>query len=161
VNFFAGGGLVSQGAKHALTIVRLNNIWPKKAANHTANHGDCHFHLGSIENITSSSIPQGDIVWASFPCYDLSLTGKIGGLAASRSGLFWKWQTDFRLLCQALRDRSYKIGPASSSSPTTITSKPTPSKTTAPLGSNLTAGQDFRLYFVRLTPPRAWAKAVG
>ncbi|MFU8828499.1 MAG: DNA cytosine methyltransferase, partial [Phycisphaerales bacterium] len=38
-----------------------------------------------------TEIPKGDIVWASFPCQDLSLAGKMGGLAASRSGLLWEW----------------------------------------------------------------------
>jgi DNA (cytosine-5)-methyltransferase 1 len=91
VDFFAGSGLVTQGAKHACTPVWSNDICPKKAAIYTANHGLSHFHLGSIENVTGSSIPQGDIVWASFPCQDLSLAGKMGGLAASRSGLYWEW----------------------------------------------------------------------
>ena len=138
VDFFAGSGLVTQGAKHACTPVWSNDICPKKAAVYTANHGSGHFHLGSIEDISGSSIPQGDIVWASFPCQDLSLAGKMGGLGASRSGLFWEWLRvldempeppkvialenvtgllssnggeDYRLLHQALRARSYKIGP--------------------------------------------------
>jgi DNA (cytosine-5)-methyltransferase 1 len=84
VDFFAGSGLVTQGAKHACTPVWSNDICPKKAAIYTANHGPGHFHLGSIEHVTGSSIPQGDIVWASFPCQDLSLAGKMGGL-------FWEW----------------------------------------------------------------------
>lgn len=85
-----------------------------------------------------TSIPKGEIVWASFPCQDLSLAGKMGGLAASRSGLFWEWLRvldempikptvlalenvvgllsgnggeDFHLLYQALRTRSYRVGP--------------------------------------------------
>ena len=138
VDFFAGSGLVTQGAKHACTPVWSNDICPKKAAIYTANHGDDHFHLDSIENVFGHEIPHGDIVWASFPCQDLSLAGKMGGLAASRSGLFWEWLRvldempvkpavialenvvgllsgngggDFRLLYQALRDRSYKVGP--------------------------------------------------
>jgi len=110
-----------------------NDICPKKAAVYTANHGDDHFHLGSIEHVLGTEIPKGDIVWASFPCQDLSLAGKMGGLAAGRSGLFWEWLRvldeipekpavialenvvgllsanggqDFRLLYQALRERS-------------------------------------------------------
>lgn len=138
VDFFAGSGLVTQGAKHACLPVWSNDICPKKAAIYTANHGDDHFHLGSIEHVHGAKIPEGDIVWASFPCQDLSLAGKMGGLAASRSGLFWQWLRvldempvkptvialenvvgllsanggeDFRLLYQALRERSYKVGP--------------------------------------------------
>lgn len=138
VDFFAGSGLVTQGAKHACTPVWSNDICPKKAAIYIANHGPGHFHLGSIEQVRGTEIPEGEIVWASFPCQDLSLAGKMGGLAASRSGLFWEWLRaldempvkpavialenvvgllsanggeDFRLLYQALRDRSYKVGP--------------------------------------------------
>lgn len=115
-----------------------NDICAKKAAIYTANHGDGHFHLGSIEQVRGADIPQGDIVWASFPCQDLSLAGKMGGLAASRSGMFWEWLRvldempvkpavialenvvgllsanggeDFRMLYQALRERNYKVGP--------------------------------------------------
>ncbi len=138
VDFFAGSGLVTQGGKHACVSVWSNDICPKKAAVYTANHGSDHFHLGSIEHVHGTTIPKGDIVWASFPCQDLSLAGKMGGLAASRSGLFWEWLRvldempakpavialenvvgllsanggeDFRMVYQVLRERSYKIGP--------------------------------------------------
>lgn len=138
VDFFAGSGLVTQAAKHNCIPVWANDVCLKKAQSYTANHGGGHFHLGSIEQVNGTSIPHGDIVWASFPCQDLSLAGKMGGLAASRSGLFWEWLRvmdempakptvialenvvgllsandgeDFRLLHQALRQRSYKVGP--------------------------------------------------
>jgi len=138
VDFFAGSGLVTQGAKHACTPVWSNDICPKKAAIYTANHGSDHFNLGSIEEVRGSDIPPGDIVWASFPCQDLSLAGKMGGLAGSRSGLFWEWLRvldemsvkpkaialenvvgllsanggqDYRMLHAALRERDYKVGP--------------------------------------------------
>jgi DNA (cytosine-5)-methyltransferase 1 len=138
IDFFAGSGLVTQGAKHACVPVWSNDICPKKAAIYQANHGDGHFHLGSIEQVRGTEIPNGEIVWASFPCQDLSLAGRMGGLAASRSGMFWEWirvldemrkkpsvialenvvgllsangGADFRLLYQALRERSYKVGP--------------------------------------------------
>jgi DNA (cytosine-5)-methyltransferase 1 len=138
VDFFAGSGLVTQGVKHAITPVWSNDICVKKAAMYRANHGEDHFHLGSIERVNGAAIPHGDIVWASFPCQDLSLAGKMGGLAASRSGLFWEWLRvldempvkpavialenvvgllsanggeDFHMLYEALRGRSYKVGP--------------------------------------------------
>jgi len=138
VDFFAGSGLVTEGAKRFCKPIWSNDICPKKAAIYTANHGEDHFHLGTIEQVDGSAIPSGDIVWASFPCQDLSLAGKMGGLGASRSGLFWEWirvldempkmpkvlaienvvgllsgngGEDFRLVYQALRDRFYKVGP--------------------------------------------------
>jgi len=137
IDFFAGSGLVTQGVRHACVPVWSNDICPKKAAIYTANHGHGHFHLGSIEQVQGHQIPSGDIVWASFPCQDLSLAGKMGGLAASRSGLFWQWLRvldempekpavialenvvgllsanggqDYRLLHQALRERNYRVG---------------------------------------------------
>lgn len=138
VDFFAGSGLVTEGAKHSCTPVWSNDICAKKAKCYIANHGDDHFHLGSITEISGRSIPHGDIVWASFPCQDLSLAGKMGGLAAARSGLFWEWLrvldempggkpsvlalenvvgllsanggSDYLLLHDALRQRGYQVG---------------------------------------------------
>jgi site-specific DNA-cytosine methylase len=77
VDFFAGSGLVTQGVHHACIPVWSNDICPKKAASYTRNHGDDHFHLGSIEQVSGAAIPHADIVWASFPCQDLSLAGKM------------------------------------------------------------------------------------
>jgi len=99
IDFFAGSGLVTQGAKHACTPVWSNDIFPKKSVIYTANHGTDHFHLGPIELVRGNEIPPGDIVWASFPCQDLSLAGKMGGLAASHSGFLWEW---FRFLDKLL-----------------------------------------------------------
>jgi len=138
VDFFAGSGLVTEGAKHACTPVWSNDICPKKAAIYQANHGSAHFHLGSIKHICGRDIPRGDVVWASFPCQDLSLAGRMDGLAGARSGLFWEWLRvldempakppvlalenvvglisakggqDYRLLHDALVERSYRVGP--------------------------------------------------
>jgi len=138
VDFFAGSGLVTEGARQSCLPVWSNDICGKKGDIYTANHDSGHFHLGSIEEVNGSTMPQGEIVWASFPCQDLSLAGKMGGLGASRSGLFWEWLrvldempetpkvialenvtgllssnggADYRLLHQALRARSYKVGP--------------------------------------------------
>ncbi len=129
---------MTEGVRHACKPVWSNDICPKKAAVYLANHGSSHFHLGTIEQVRGWDIPTGRIVWASFPCQDLSLAGKMGGLGASRSGLFWEWLRvldemrtkpsvialenvvgllasnggeDFRLLHRALRERSYKVGP--------------------------------------------------
>ena len=138
IDFFAGSGLVTQGVRHACTPVWANDICAKKAAIYTANHGASHFQLGSIEQVDGGALPEGDIVWASFPCQDISLAGKMGGLSASRSGLFWEWLRvldgmhckpkvlalenvlgllsakggeDFRLVYHALRERGYRVGP--------------------------------------------------
>lgn len=67
VDFVVGSGLVTQRAKQACIPGRSNDICPKKAAIHQANHGGDHFHLGSFEQVRGTEIPRGDIVWASFP----------------------------------------------------------------------------------------------
>jgi DNA (cytosine-5)-methyltransferase 1 len=44
--------------------------------------------LSFIKNISGKSLPYAHLSWASFPCQDLSLAGNMGGINASRSGLF-------------------------------------------------------------------------
>ena len=46
--------------------------------------------LGGIESIQPRSLPRLDLVTFGFPCQDLSVAGKRGGLTASRSGLFFE-----------------------------------------------------------------------
>lgn len=138
VDFFAGSGLVTEGVKHCCQPVWANDFCAKKAAIYRANHGHDHFHLGAIEEVCGAEIPAADIAWASFPCQDLSLAGKMQGLQAARSGLFWQWLRvldempsqpavialenvvgllsanqgeDFAALCTALQERDYRVGP--------------------------------------------------
>ena len=46
--------------------------------------------LGSITDIQPKDLPRIDLVTFGFPCQDLSIAGKRGGLTANRSGLFFK-----------------------------------------------------------------------
>jgi DNA (cytosine-5)-methyltransferase 1 len=67
-----------------------NDIDAKKGASYVANWGDKEFWLGNIFDLKASDLPgEADLAWASFPCQDLSLAGKGGGLDADRSGAFW------------------------------------------------------------------------
>lgn len=91
IDFFAGSGLVTQGVRHFCQPIWSNDICAKKAAIYTANHGGGHFHLSSIEHVRGAEIPQGDIVWASFPAKISPSPTRWPGLAAFRSGLFWQW----------------------------------------------------------------------
>jgi len=91
LEFFAGSGLVAQGLKGHFRAVWANDICSKKAAVYTANHGDKHFHLGSITEIKGTTIPNSSLAWASFPCQDLSLAGLTEGIHGLRSGLVWEW----------------------------------------------------------------------
>lgn len=91
LDFFAGSGLVTEGMRGSFKTVWALDNCPKKAAVYMANHGQDHFKLDSIENIRGADIPDADAAWASFPCQDLSLAGKMNGLAGERSGLVWEW----------------------------------------------------------------------
>ena len=46
--------------------------------------------LGSITDIQPKDLPRIDLVTFGFPCQDLSLAGKRGGLEANRSSLFFE-----------------------------------------------------------------------
>ena len=46
--------------------------------------------LGSITTIQPNKLPKIDLVTFGFPCQDLSIAGKRGGLAANRSSLFFE-----------------------------------------------------------------------
>ena len=46
--------------------------------------------LGDVSNINVSKLPEIDLITFGFPCQDLSIAGKRGGLRASRSGLFYQ-----------------------------------------------------------------------
>lgn len=67
-----------------------NDIDAKKAASYRANHhGGKELLLKDVSEVVSGEIPgTADLVWASFPCQDLSLAGKGAGLAGKRSGMF-------------------------------------------------------------------------
>ena len=46
--------------------------------------------LGGIKSIQPRDLPELDLITFGFPCQDLSVAGKRGGLKASRSGLFFE-----------------------------------------------------------------------
>lgn len=138
--FFAGSGLVRDGLGLWFKTVWANDICPKKAAIYAANFGDQELSLKPIEQVSGSEVPPVDLAWASFPCQDLSLAGKLAGMKrGSRSGLFWEWLrvldempahakprvlaienvvgfliaengAHFRDAYMALRERNYRVG---------------------------------------------------
>lgn len=91
LDFFAGSGLVTEGMDGFFDAIWANDICSKKAAVYRANHGDEHFHLGSIADVKGEELPKAHLGWASFPCQDLSLAGQMSGLQGERSGLVWEW----------------------------------------------------------------------
>lgn len=89
--FFAGSGLVTEALKDSFNVVWANDICPRKASVYETNHGKGHFHLGPIQTVHGGNLPVATMSWASFPCQDLSLAGKIEGIHSERSGLVWEW----------------------------------------------------------------------
>jgi len=92
LDFFAGSGLVSEGLSPYFETIWANDICAKKTAVYVSNFGSDHFLLKSIEKVSGKELPKADLAWASFPCQDLSLAGKMSGLeSGDRPALFWEW----------------------------------------------------------------------
>jgi len=89
--FFAGGGMVRAGLGPAWTCLFANDFDVKKGFSYQANWGTGgELTVGDIRTLEASDLPgTPDMVWASFPCQDLSLAGRGGGLKGERSGTFY------------------------------------------------------------------------
>lgn len=94
--FFAGGGMARAGLGEGWECLFANDFDPMKAATYTANWGDQHLLCEDVSKLRASQLPgRADLVWASFPCQDLSLAGDYLGLGSAtsniltRSGTFW------------------------------------------------------------------------
>ena len=119
-----------------------NDICPKKASAYRAFFGDCpELKVEDVAKLTTRDLPGvADLVWASFPCQDLSLAGSGAGLNGERSGTFkpfWKLISglvledrapgivvlenvagaltshsgrDFTTIIRALTDSGYRVG---------------------------------------------------
>jgi DNA (cytosine-5)-methyltransferase 1 len=106
--FFAGGGMARAGLGSDWQCLFANDFDPMKAATYAANWGRDHLVCDDVANIKPAELSSvADLVWASFPCQDLSLAGTYRGLGTvasevmTRSGTFWPfWQ----LMC-ALKQR--------------------------------------------------------
>jgi DNA (cytosine-5)-methyltransferase 1 len=139
--FFAGGGMARAGLGGAWPCLFANDFDPKKAKAYADNWGTDELLLGDVGEVTPRQLPgQADLVWASFPCQDLSLAGAGAGLTGTRSGAFWPfWNliqevstqgrkpraivlenvcglltsrngADFAALCQTVGDAGYWLG---------------------------------------------------
>lgn len=139
--FFAGAGMARAGLGDHWRCLLANDFNRKKATTYALNWGEKGFQCGDAQNVTTQDLPEvAGLVWASFPCQDLSLAGGGGGLNGERSGTFWPfWNLvtvlgdegrapcmialenvcgtltphngdDFRAICGALCDGDYRIG---------------------------------------------------
>ncbi|WP_415714438.1 DNA cytosine methyltransferase [Roseibium sp.] len=94
-DFFAGGGMAGFGLGADWKCLFANDIDRHKETSYRANHsGGSELLLRDVADVKADDLPGSpDLVWASFPCQDLSLAGKGAGLTGKRSGMFkpfWK-----------------------------------------------------------------------
>lgn len=94
IEFFAGGGMARCGFGPNWRCLLANDIDHRKAESYRRHWGSSHLVVGDINSLKADQIPSdADLVWASFPCQDLSLAGSISGLGSedsqTRSGAFW------------------------------------------------------------------------
>jgi len=139
--FFAGGGMARAGLGAACNCLFANDVDPKKVESYSENWGSEEVVRDDVNNIDVTDLPgRADLIWASFPCQDLSLAGGGAGLKGARSGTFWPfWNKvqglaaqgrkpnfvvlenvtgmlsahkgkDFQAICQALHDGGYHFG---------------------------------------------------
>lgn len=89
-DFFAGGGMAGLGLGPDWDCLFANDIDAKKASSYRLNHhGGSELLLKDVAQVGLDDLPDAaDLVWASFPCQDLSLAGNGAGLAGKRSGMF-------------------------------------------------------------------------
>ena len=92
--FFAGGGMARLGLGAKWKCLFANEWCEKKAASYQAQFDNGEMKIEDVANLTLKDLPgTPQLVWASFPCQDLSLAGSGAGLKGSRSGTFrpfWK-----------------------------------------------------------------------
>jgi DNA (cytosine-5)-methyltransferase 1 len=96
--FFAGGGMARAGLGERWKCLFANDFDLKKSATYTSNWGAGELLTRDIAGVMVADLPGiAGLVWASFPCQDLSLAGMGAGLKGDRSGTFWPF---WRLMAQ-------------------------------------------------------------
>lgn len=92
--FFAGGGMARLGLGDQWSCSFANDLDTKKAASYVRRFGADHMRVQDVARLAMDDLPGNPtLVWASFPCQDLSLAGNGNGLSGERSGTFrpfWK-----------------------------------------------------------------------
>jgi DNA (cytosine-5)-methyltransferase 1 len=95
--FFAGGGMARAGLGDSWRCLFANDFDEKKVSTYKANWGPGEIRRCDVASLVTSDLPGTtvDLMWASFPCQDLSLAGEYRGLGReeddswTRSGTFW------------------------------------------------------------------------
>ncbi len=91
--FFAGGGMARLGLGPHWNCTFANEWCEKKASTYRSCFGRSpELQVKDVRSLVLGDLPgQPDLVWASFPCQDLSLAGNGAGLKGERSGTFWSF----------------------------------------------------------------------
>lgn len=101
--FFSGIGLVREAIEPlGWRCAFANDVSPSKAEMYRARFGSRHLVVDDVNHLAPDSLPEVELVTASFPCIDLSLAGNRAGLAGEHSGTVWA----FLRLLAAERERS-------------------------------------------------------
>lgn len=140
--FFSGGGMARLGLGQRWECLFANDSCEKKARAYRSNfNGAPELLVDDVGSLSTDDLPgKPALVWASFPCQDLSLAGNGAGLKGERSGTFWPfWRLmealvredrgspmivlenvvgtitsnggrDFRAILQAVSDAGYRVG---------------------------------------------------
>ncbi len=88
--FFAGGGMVRAGLGDAWDCKFTNDFDKRKCETYRKNWGGPEILCEDVNLVRNHPLPHTPhLVWASFPCQDLSLAGGGAGLKGDRSGTFW------------------------------------------------------------------------
>ena len=111
LEFFAGGGMARAGLGQSWRCLFANDFDQMKVETYETNWGTGDMKHRDVASLALSDlpVPPVDLVWASFPCQDLSLAGSYRGLGrerdkvATRSGTFWPFWKLIRGLAQDRR----------------------------------------------------------
>lgn len=88
--FFAGGGMARAGLGPFWNCLFANDFDHKKSVVYERNWGKGTLKTCDVRTIKPETLPSHpNLIWASFPCQDLSLAGAGAGLKGNRSGTFW------------------------------------------------------------------------
>lgn len=102
--FFAGGGMARAGLGAGWKCLFANDFDRKKGVTYASNWGEGEMVVDDVRNIDATELPgRAQLVWASFPCQDLSLAGGGAGLRGERSGTFWPFVAVCRSLVESGR----------------------------------------------------------
>ena len=109
--FFCGGGMARLGLGHRWTCGFANDFSEKKAQTYRNNFsGAPELRVGDVAGLSTADLPDNaTLVWASFPCQDLSLAGNGAGLRGERSGTFWSFWKLIAALCNEGRKPSLVV----------------------------------------------------